>query len=197
MHNTTLTLIFKLQTLIMPKFILYINAVSPLSLADSDVECFLLETSLPEEFITQFAARAAGQNKIVLLNGEKSAALSARLKLDGAVIDVSSSENPVRDFEHQRKLCAKGAVVGAISRNRRHEAMLLSECEPDFVIFKIWSAGDEGTRRLVKWYNDLFLIQSAVFCQEDSVNVEGYETDIVILNENLYKIFVAKKARLD
>ena len=181
----------------MPKFILHISAVSPLSLADSDVECFLLETSLPEEFITQFAARAAGQDKIVLLNGEKSAALSARLKLDGAVVDVSSSENPVRDFERQRQLCAKDAVIGVISRNRRHEAMLLSECEPDFVIFKIWSAGEEGTRQLVKWYNDLFLIQSAVFCQEDSVNIEGYETDIVILNENLYKIFVAKKVRLD
>lgn len=181
----------------MPNFILHVTDTSFKMPADEDIECFLLEASLPEEFIVDFAAAARQEDKTVLLTGENAAPLSARLKLDGVLIDLSRSEDPIKDFKLLRKQCAKNAVVGVVSRSRRHEAMLLSECEPDFVAFKAWSAGEAGTKELVAWYNELFLIRSAVFCQDDDVDVPGYETDIMIIGENLYKIFVAKKAKKD
>ncbi len=180
----------------MPKFILYISEADFSSL-ETDAECFLLETSLPPEFLKKFTMSAAQKNKIVLFTGENAGEISARLKADGVVFDLSAAENPVKAFKQCRRSCAKDAVVGVITRSRRHEAMLLSECEPDFLIFKIWKDGEEKTKLLVDWYTRLFLIQSAVFCRDENACWQDCETDIVILPPASYKIFVAKNEKLD
>jgi len=52
-------------------------------------------------------------------------------------------------------------------------------------------------RELVAWYNELFLIQSAVLCREENVGFQSFDCDIVILSDREYTIFVAKKQRLD
>ena len=35
--------------------------------------------------------------------------------------------------------------------------MIVSEAEPDFVVFKVWKDGFESVRELTDWYNDFFL----------------------------------------
>lgn len=75
--------------------------------------------------------------------------------------------------------------------------MVISEFEPDFLIFQGWNDGIDQVRELVAWYNELFLIQSAVLCREENVGFQSFDCDIVILSDREYTIFVAKKQRLD
>ncbi len=181
----------------MPKFIPYLISVDYSLLDGSAAECFLLDSSLPEDFVRSFARRASEQNKLVLAAGEKAADLCRRCNLDGVLLDLSNADNPAREIENFRKSAGKEKILGVISRNRRHEAMIISESEPDFVAFKIWKAGEAGTQELVRWYSELFLIQSAVFVQDEDAGWEACNSDIVIINESWYKILVAKNKSLD
>ena len=61
--------------------------------------------------------------------------------------------------------------------------MIVSEAEPDFVVFKVWKDGFESVRELTDWYNDFFLIQSAAWIMEDGVPTEELRTDFVITAE--------------
>ena len=79
-----------------------------------------------------------------------------------------------------RKQLGKRKFVGLFTRNRRHESMIVSEVEPDFIIFKVWKDGFENVQELTDWYNDFFLIQSAAWIMEDGVPVENLRTDFVI-----------------
>ena len=97
------------------------------------------------------------------------------------MLDLSKSEHIARDYQDLTKNL-KRKIVGVVTRNRRHEAMLVSECEPDFVIFKAWQDGIEKIRELTSWYNEMFLIQSALLPQED-VDYASFETDFVILDD--------------
>jgi hypothetical protein len=71
--------------------------------------------------------------------------------------------------------------------------MIVSENEPDFVIFKVWHDGQDKTIELAKWYNEFFLLQMAIMPQDDDIAFEEYLADIMILTPETYKIFVAKK----
>ena len=61
--------------------------------------------------------------------------------------------------------------------------MLVSECEPDFVAFKVWRDGIEQTRELLEWYNEFFLIQSAAQIEDDEVNIAKLTADFVIIDD--------------
>ena len=178
----------------MQKFIITITEENDELIQDSAIECYLLTSSLSKKFMSDFAKKAA--QKLVLVQGENAPALSKELGLDGFVLDVSHSEKIKAEFEKAKKEAGRDKVSGLIVRNRRHEAMIASECEPDFIIFQAWKEGLEHTQELVSWYSELFLIQSAILCEED-VDFEKINADIVILNDKSYKIFVAKKQRLD
>jgi len=78
-------------------------------------------------------------------------------------------------------------------RRRRHEAMIVSENEPDFVVFRIWSEGAEKTKALADWYAEFFLLQTAVEPMDGSVDFSAWPADMVILSPEDYKILVAKK----
>ena len=97
-----------------------------------------------------------------------------------------------KDFE-QETATLKNKFSGIICRNRRHEAMLASECEPDFLVFRAWADGQEKVRELTAWYSEMFLIQSALLPMEENLDFETFQTDFVILDDTKYKIFVAKK----
>ncbi len=181
----------------MPKFILYIDTPDETPEPCRNIGCFLLDSSLPADFSLNFAAAARAQGALVLAAGDNAAAFCQKLDLDGALFDLSRSENPVKEFKSLQKQLGAGAVCGVISRSRRHEAMLLSECEPDFLGFKIWSAGNEGTLELVAWYNDLFLIQSALWIMDDDVDIGACQTDNIIIDNRFYKILLAKNKRID
>lgn len=181
----------------MQKFIVEITEENAALIQDSALQCYILTSSLSQKFIASFARQAASLGKLVLAGGADSPSLCRDFDLDGFVLDVSGSEKIKSDYERAAKIAGKDKISGLVVRNRRHEAMLASECEPDFIVFQIWQEGLEKNRELVKWYSELFLIQSAVYCREDEVDFRSLAADIVILNDRFYKIFVAKKQSLD
>lgn len=181
----------------MQKFIVKIERENFALIQDADVECYILSSTLPETFVKEFAKEASRKDKIVLLDGENAPLLCKKLDLDGVVVDVSRSEKIKNELKTVRGIIGKHKFLGVVCRNRRHEAMIASEEEPDFVAFKAWKDGIENIRELTAWYNELFLIQSAVYCMDENMDFKDFECDIVILNEKDYTILVAKNKSLD
>lgn len=172
----------------MQKFIINITQEDFSPLDDNALECFILPDSLSKVFISRFAERAKDLGKLTLATSPEICRL---YHLDGVVADFSKSENIAADFEMLRQ-GLEGKFFGLICRNRRHEAMLVSECEPDFVIFRAFRDGAENIMELTSWYNEMFLLQSALLPCEDGVDFSAYKTDFVILDDTKYKFFVAK-----
>lgn len=177
----------------MPNFILNITSQDDdLMLSNPDIQCYLLSSNIDGQALQKLVHQIAKSAKISLLFGEKSVEKAASLTVDGVLADLSKSENIKKDIIDIRHRLKNG-ILGVICRNRRHEAMIVSENEPDFVVFKIWSDGAEKTLELARWYSEFFLLQMAVFPQDENTNFEQYPCDIIILTPEQYKIFVAKK----
>lgn len=174
----------------MQKLIIRITQENTKLIADSNLQCFILPDSLPQSFIADFCAKAKTAEKLVLLFGEKAADLYLQKLGDGLIIDTSKDENPAKHIKEIKAKCKK-SLLGVICRNRRHEAMLVSECEPDFIIFRFWKDGFAANAELLKWYSEFFLIQSAVQ-PEDEVDTSNLSADFLILSDDAYTIFVAK-----
>lgn len=162
----------------MQKIILKITRENFDFLNDERFECFILAEDLSADFKKEFTVRATQKNKLTL---GISVADCLDFNFDGVVLDLSKSEYIARDYQDLTKNL-KRKIVGVVTRNRRHEAMLVSECEPDFVIFKAWQDGIEKMRELTSWYNEMFLIQSALLPQEE-MDYESFETDFLILDD--------------
>lgn len=174
----------------MQKLIIRITQENTNLIADSNLQCFILPDSLPQSFIADFCAKAKTAEKLVLLSGEKAADLYLQKLGDGLIVDTSKDENPTKHIKEIKAKCKK-SLLGVICRNRRHEAMLVSECEPDFIIFRFWKDGFAANSELLKWYSEFFLIQSAIQ-PEDEVDTSNLSADFVILSDDAYTIFVAK-----
>ncbi|MBQ7304204.1 MAG: hypothetical protein IJW75_04735 [Alphaproteobacteria bacterium] len=166
----------------MQKFIINITQPNKNLLENEELECFFLNSGLEKEFIASFVKNAKLKNKLVLSDD---AATTLEYNLDGVIIDLSKSENIKKDYENLTKGLKK-KFVGAICRNRRHEAMLVGECEPDFVIFRAWVDGQEKVQELTSWFSEMFLLQSALLPVED-VDFTSFETDFVILDDVKYQ----------
>ena len=177
----------------MQKFIVKITSEQTTLLSDSQIGCFLLDSQASESFNREFAEQAKLKGKLVLVYGEQAPQICKKLSLDGVVVDLSKNEKPKAEFQYLRNFLGKDSIIGAITRNRRHEAMVISENEPDFVIFQAWQEGIEQVKELVSWYNELFLIQSAVVFRDENMNYGQFDCDIAILSDREYTIFVAKK----
>lgn len=174
----------------MQNLIIRITQENTTFIADSKLQCFILPDSLPQSFIADFCTKAKAAEKLVLISGENAADLYLQKLGDGLIVDTSKEENPAKKIKEIKAKCKK-ALLGVICRNRRHEAMLVSECEPDFIIFRFWKDGFASNAELLKWYGEFFLIQSAVL-PEDEVDVSNLPADFVILSDAAYTIFVAK-----
>ena len=177
----------------MPNFILNINSPDDdLLLANPDIQCCLLNSEIEPKLLKKIIFQLQQAERIVLLFGANACELCNQLSVDGVALDLSKSNNLKQDITYARKQIGK-KFLGAIVRNRRHEAMVASENEPDFIIFKIWEQGFEQTLSLAEWYSEFFLLQMAIFPQDDDVDIKRYPADILILTPRQYKIFVAKK----
>lgn len=181
----------------MQKFIVRLTEENQNLVDSSEIECCALDSELPAALNKKLAKQLQTKNKIVLSMGSKALELCQRLSLDGVIVDMSQVQHPKAFIDDLRKQLGKDAVIGTITRNRRHEAMIISETEPDFLIFQAWKDGQSQVAELVKWYNELFLIQSAVLLREEDVAFSDFECDIVIISDKEYNFFVAKKQRLD
>lgn len=142
-------------------------------------ECYALNAALDEEYCREFVEKAAAESRIVLFYGEGAVKTAVHLGADGVILDLGA-EGLKEKMAAVRKELGKSGVVGLFTRNWRHESMIVSEAEPDFVVFKVWKDGFESVRELTDWYNDFFLIQSAAWTMEDGVPVEELRTDFVI-----------------
>jgi len=180
----------------MPKFIIKICTPQPNTFfEETAAECFIIDTTVEEGQIRRMTAAAEQVGKIVLLEGENAAALCADIKADGIIADLRESSDIKKDMALLRQKC--GGFLGIVCRNRRHEAMIVSENEPDFIIFKIWEDGKQKNRELTEWYSQLFLIKMAVEPENASLASENFYADMVILSPESYKILVAQKERLE
>lgn len=115
----------------MQKFIVKIEDENYGHIQDNRLECYILTSALAPEFIRNFAAQAVEKNKIVLIEGENAAGLCREYDLDGIVLDLSCSEKIKAEIKTARAVVGKNKFLGVICRNRRHEAMVASEEEPD------------------------------------------------------------------
>lgn len=165
----------------MQNFIIRITQENFKCLNNELFSCFILPENITEQFATEFAQRAHKMQKLVLVEGTKAVDLYAKYGADGLILDTSKEEKPEKIVKALQKKVPH-AVLGVVCRNRRHEAMLVSECEPDFVIFKVWQDGLEKSKELLSWYAEFFLIQCAAQI-EDKADYADLAADLVILND--------------
>lgn len=169
----------------MPKIILKINKTSDEIYRDENICCYVLDSALPEDYIKSFPA----DGRILLLSGEKAAELCGQVGVAGIVAEISSDYPIKAQVAKIRQTLGNSKVLGTVINTRRHEAMLVSETEPDFVTFKFSADEFEAAAGIIKWYNELFLIQSAVDLTAGIQNIASLEPDFVIINSRDYKDF--------
>ena len=163
----------------MQKFIVRVESEEKRFSDKMEGECYALNAALDEEYCREFVEKAAAESRIVLFYGEGAVKTAVHLGADGVILGLGV-EGLKEKMAAVRKELGKSGVVGLFTRNRRHESMIVSEAEPDFVVFKVWKDGFESVRELTDWYNDFFLIQSAAWIMEDGVPSEELRTDFVI-----------------
>lgn len=163
----------------MQKFIIRVDSENSQILKKMDEECFVLATSLDAEYCRKFVEKAVSENRVVLFYGNNAIEKAKQYNADGVILDLGA-EKLKEKMADVRKQLGKWKFVGLFTRNRRHESMIVSEVEPDFIIFKVWKDGFENVKELTDWYNDFFLIQSAAWIMEDGVPAENLRTDFVI-----------------
>ncbi|MDR1694647.1 MAG: hypothetical protein LBR70_05625 [Lactobacillaceae bacterium] len=162
-----------------------------------NIDCYIVGSNLSEKFTADFSAKARKLDKIVLADGMDAVKLCKELDLDGVIIDLSSTEKIKQEMDEAKSEIGSGKFLGVITRSRRHEAMIVSENEPDFVIFKVWKDGFDKLQELLDWYLEFFLLQLAIIPQDDDMALDKIDADIIIFDEKKYKIFVDKNESLD
>ena len=165
----------------MQKNITKIDVVDYKILEKMNDECFILNTSLDDEFCRKFVEKANLEDKIVLFYGDDAIAKNKTFDADGVILDLGAEHLKER-MQDVRKQLGKRKFVGLFTRSRRHESMLVSEVEPDFVIFKVYRDGFDNIKELTDWYNDFFIIQSASWVMEeiDESVLKSLNTDFII-----------------
>lgn len=167
----------------MHKFIVNLTNKDLALIDDAKLECFLVDTQTTGA--ENIVKRVHAIRKLVLISGENACEKCNIWQADGVLIDLSKSEHLAKEVNFARKQIGEKAL-GVISRNRRHESMLISEAEPDFVAFKAWNQGIEQVKELVSWYNEMFLIQSAVVLQEEISQADAFECDLLIVSAETF-----------
>lgn len=147
-------------------------------LGDLSADCYVLNAELGVVFSEKFIAQAA--DKIVLFYGEKAVEMCQSLGADGVIADLGAEDLKEKMFQ-LRKTLGKNKYIGLFTRSRRHESMLVSEVEPDFVVFKIYKDGFAKLKELTDWYQEFFLIQSAAWVMDDGVSIGALNTDFVVI----------------
>lgn len=165
----------------MQKNITKIDVVDYKVLEKMSDECFILNTSLDDEFCRKFVEKANLEDKIVLFYGEDAIVKNKTFGADGVILDLGSEHLKEKMYDVRKQL-GKGKFIGLFTRSRRHESMIVSEVEPDFVIFKVYKDGFDNIKELTDWYNDFFIIQSAAWVMEeiDCNSLKKLNTDFII-----------------
>lgn len=142
--------------------------------------CYALADTLEADFCRKFVSCAARSDKIVLFYGDSAEQCCLNYQADGVILDLGD-EHLTEKVSALRQKLGKNKFVGLFARNRKHEAMLVSEAEPDFVVFKVWKDGAAHTKELIDWYTTFFLLQCAAWLVDEGVEGSVYErADFVV-----------------
>lgn len=169
----------------MPKFILKINQNTDKIYRDDDIACYLLDASLPTAYLKDF--KSDGRPR--LLCGTNASKLCRELGFEGVVADISSDKPIKAQIAKIRAELGEHKFLGTVIAPHRHEAMLVSETEPEFVAFRFSAAEKAAAIPVISWYNELFLIQSAVDLRGGLQDLKDTDCDFVIINSHDYKDF--------
>lgn len=169
----------------MPKIILKINSAADTVYDSDDVCCYLAAASLPEDVLE----KCQKTGKMVLLCGEGAAEKCKALGLDGMVVEPDVQKPLKVQVKKEQSVIGVHKALGIVIPARRHEAMLAGETEPDFVAFKYAPEDSAAALEVIRWYNELFLIQSAVDLTSGLQDTTGADVDFVIINSRDYKDF--------
>jgi len=182
----------------MQKFILSINEPDEQVIADEQVVCHELSTSLPLPILEQYIQKLHQTDSLILLRGANAVALCKKYNCDGVVVEVNNDSPYKKQLLPLREQLGNKKIIGVIIPLSRHAAMIVGESEPEFIAFRIDSVEElPNAQNLIQWYNELFLIQSAVIGTSDISVLSSLETDFVMISPKNYKILVAKKESLD
>ncbi len=179
----------------MQSFIIKLENQNEDLINDDNICCYLIDSSYKKEKINALAARIHAGDCLLLVGGKNADDICCEYGLDGVVVEVSENLPYKKQLSGLREKIGKGRFVGVVCPLQRHAAMIVSETEPDFVAFRIDSL--TRAREIVSWYNELFLIQSAVISGKADCDLRGFDTDFLILTPEEFKILVAKKESLD
>jgi hypothetical protein len=163
----------------MQKFIIRVDEENPEILEKMSEDCYLLATSLADEYCAHFIEKANTEDKVVLFYGENAVDKAKRLDADGVILDLGAEKLKPKIAE-VRRILGKKKFVGLITRNRRHESMLTAEVEPDFVVFKVWHDGFDKVKELTDWYNEFFLIPSVAWIMGEGVEEDKLSVDFIL-----------------
>lgn len=177
----------------MPKFIIKVSTSATQIPSSDDICCFVLPVSWSEADLSAFASA----DKMVLLEGDGAPALCKKLNFDGVLLNVSPDQPVKKQVLPVREAIGKKKVLGTVIVPSRHQAMLVSETEPEFVAFRFDEAQRDSALDVIRWYNELFLIQSAVDFSTQLQEFAAFDTDFVIISAQDYNILVAKNKSLD
>ena len=169
----------------MPQIILKINTVNDKIYASENICCYLADASLPENSLQKIK----NSGKLLLLFGDKAAEKLKPLDADGIVVWTDSKKPIKAQIRPLREKIGAKKALGVVIAATRHEAMLASEVEPEFVAFRLDLENKGPEADVIKWYNELFLIQSAIDLSSGLQDIKGLDVDFVIINSSDYDDF--------
>ena len=169
----------------MPEIILKINNTEDKIYQANNICCYLADANLPQLVVNNIIKTG----KMFLLFGAKNAEQVKAMQAAGAVVNLDFSQPIKKQLRPLRENMGAKKILGAIIEPSRHEAMLASEVEPEFVAFRINTQNQAKAKEVIEWYNELFLIQSAVDLSDGLQDVSGLDVDFVIINSHDYNDF--------
>ena len=179
----------------MQSFIIKLENQDDELINDEKICCYLIDSSYKKTAIAPLADKIHKQDKPILVGGKDAGEVCREHNLDGVVFEVAEGVPHKKKILEVRGKIGKGRFIGIICPLQRHAAMIVSETEPEFVAFRVDNRNKAV--EIISWYNELFLIQSAVMSGKEECDLREFDTDFLILTPQEYKILVAKKESLD
>lgn len=155
------------------------------------VGCYLINSAMPEKDLVSVVEKLRPFNKQILIEGCDAASLCLKLDLDGVLVEVDPGQPYKKQLQPVREIIGNKKALGVICPVERHAAMLVSEAEPEFVVFRV--DNDNHDAEIIRWYNELFLIQSGVVRGAFAGDLTVFDTDFQIIGAKDYKNLLLKK----
>jgi hypothetical protein len=157
----------------MSQIILSIAADNDKIVRSDDIACYIVADNLAATTINQVVATG----KMVLVQGTQALEICNKYNLDGVVKEIDATK-PLKPQVKPLREKLKKKTLGIIVPARRHEAMLAGEVEPEFIAFK--SENLVGSKEVIDWYNEFFLIPLAVVVQDELGPAAELKADFII-----------------